>query len=112
MSPSKIAELCERLTQEKRDEVADSARFLLSRQQDENWEAIIAETRTRPRLDAFLRESAAEGDEPLELGRRIAALDELYLIADARVQARAAPLKPLKRDEIYTDSLDQSLTQE
>ena len=69
MSASEIAELCESLPPEKRDEVADFARFLLSRQQDEDWETIIAGTSSRPRLDAFLRESAAEGDEPLDLGR-------------------------------------------
>lgn len=50
----------------KREEVEDSARFLLSCQQDEQWETIIAGTSTRPRLDAFLSESAAEGDEPLD----------------------------------------------
>lgn len=69
MSVSEIAELCESLPPEKRDEVADFARFLLSRQQDERWEKIMAEGRSRPRLDAFLRESAAEVDEPLDLGR-------------------------------------------
>jgi hypothetical protein len=69
MSVSEIAELCESLPPEKRDEVADFARFLLSRQQDERWEKIIAEDQSRPRLDAFLRESVAEVDEPLDLGR-------------------------------------------
>lgn len=69
MSASEIAELCENLPPEKRDEVADFARFLLSRQQDDSWETIIAETRHRPRLDAFLRESASESAEPLDLGR-------------------------------------------
>lgn len=69
MSVSEIAELCESLPPEKRDEVADFARFLLSRQQDERWEKIMAEDRSRPRLDAFLSESAAEVDQPLDLGR-------------------------------------------
>lgn len=64
-----IAELCESLPPEKRDEVADFARFLLSRQQDESWESIIANQSPRPRLDAFVRESAAEGDELLNLHR-------------------------------------------
>ena len=69
MSVSEIAELCENLPPEKRDEVADFARFLISRQNDEQWAEIIAGTSSRPRLDAFLRESAAEGDEPLDLDR-------------------------------------------
>jgi hypothetical protein len=69
MSASEIAELCESLPPEKRDEVADFARFLLSRQQDESWESIIAGHSSRPRLDAFVRESAAEGDELLDLQR-------------------------------------------
>lgn len=67
MSSLEIAELCESLPPEKRDEVADFARFLLSRQQDESWESIIANQSTRPRLDAFVREFAAEGDELLDL---------------------------------------------
>jgi hypothetical protein len=69
MSALEIAELCEKLPPEKRDEVADFARFLLSRQQDESWETIIESTSSRPRLDAFVREFAAEGDELLNLNR-------------------------------------------
>jgi hypothetical protein len=69
MSSMEIAELCESLPPEKRDEVADFARFLLSRQQEESWESIIANHSPRPRLDAFVRESAAEGDELLDLHR-------------------------------------------
>lgn len=37
--------------------------------------------------------------------RRIAALDELYRLADERGQERAEPLKPLTRDEIYAERL-------
>ncbi len=66
MSVSEIAELCESLPPEKRDEVADFARFFLSRESDEKWETILAAPLSRPRLDAFLRESAEEGDEPLD----------------------------------------------
>ena len=66
MSVSEIAELCEGLPQEKRDEVADFARFLLSRQEDGKWETILAVPSSRPRLEAFLRESAEEGDELLD----------------------------------------------
>ena len=69
MSATEIADLCEALPQDKREEVADFARFLLTRQQDERWEASIADPKPRPRLDAFLRESATEADEALDLKR-------------------------------------------
>lgn len=69
MSATEIAELCDALPPDKREEVADFARFLLAREQDECWESIIADPKSRPRLDAFLRESAAEADEALDLKR-------------------------------------------
>ncbi len=69
MSALEIAELCESLPPEKREEVADFARFLLARQQDERWDAILTESKARPKLDAFLRESATEADEPFDLNR-------------------------------------------
>ena len=64
-----IIEVREALPPEKRSEVADFARFLLARQDDERWERSLDEKRARPRLEAFLRESAAEGEEPLDLNR-------------------------------------------
>jgi len=69
MSALEIAELCEALPPEKREEVADFARFLLARQQDEQWETLIADPKGRPRLDAFLRESRSETDQTLDLRR-------------------------------------------
>lgn len=60
MSATEIADLCAALPPDKREEVADFARFLLSRQNDARWDALLDDTRPRPRLDAFLRESAAE----------------------------------------------------
>lgn len=69
MSTTEIAELCDSLPPEKREEVADFVRFLLARQQEERWETLIADPKPRPRLDAFLRESAAESDEALDLRR-------------------------------------------
>ncbi len=69
MSATEIADLCEALPQDKQEEVADFARFLLARQQDERWEASIADPKPRPRLDAFLRESATEANESLDLKR-------------------------------------------
>jgi len=61
-----IIQVCEALPPDKQSEVIDFARFLLARQDDERWEQVLAAPQTRPRLDAFLRESAAEGDEPLD----------------------------------------------
>ncbi len=69
MSATEIAELCDALPPEKREEVVDFARFLLARQQDERWEAILADPKPRPRLDAFLRESAKEVAETLDIKR-------------------------------------------
>jgi hypothetical protein len=43
VSALEIAGLCESLPPEKREEVADFARFLLARQHDARWEAILAE---------------------------------------------------------------------
>ena len=69
MSALEIAELCESLPPDKREEVADFARFLLARQQDASWDAIVENPTTRPKLDAFLRESALEAAEPFDLKR-------------------------------------------
>lgn len=66
MSSTEIAELCDALPPEKREEVADFARFLLARQNDARWETIIDDPRPRPRLDAFLGQSATEAAEPLD----------------------------------------------
>ena len=62
-------EVCEALPPEKQAELADFARFLLARQDDEAWEQRLASPQARPRLDSFLRESAAEKDEPLDPSR-------------------------------------------
>ncbi len=63
---AEIVQVCESLPPEKQAELADFARFLLARQNDEAWEQQLADPKARPRLDAFLRESATEGDEPLD----------------------------------------------
>jgi hypothetical protein len=68
-STAEIIEVCEALPPEKRLEVIDFARFLLVQQDDARWESLIAEEKPRPRLDSFLRASAAEADEPLDLKR-------------------------------------------
>ena len=64
-----LLDICQQLPAAKRAEVADFAKFLLAREGDERWEQIIAETKPRPKLEAFLKESAAEGSEPLDLER-------------------------------------------
>ena len=65
-----IIRLCEALPADKRTEVADFARFLLSGSAgpgDAVWEQRLADPRPLRRLDMFLNESAAEGrDEPLD----------------------------------------------
>lgn len=63
-----IIEACKSLPEEKQAELADFARFLLARQQDEAWERSLGDPQPRPRLEKFLRESATEGDEPLDPG--------------------------------------------
>jgi hypothetical protein len=69
MSVTEIAKLCESLPPAKRDEVADFARFLLFREQDAQWENVLDDPTPRPRLEAFLQDSASEKDEPLDLQR-------------------------------------------
>jgi hypothetical protein len=64
-----VVDICEQLPEAKRIEVADFARFLLAQQGDQRWEQIIADGRPRPKLDAFLKESAKEAAEPLDLDR-------------------------------------------
>jgi hypothetical protein len=61
-----ILRVCEALPPEKRIEVADFARFLLAQQSDDRWEQLLSYPDPRPKLDAFLRESAQEADAPLD----------------------------------------------
>jgi hypothetical protein len=68
-----IVQICEALPEEKRMEVMDFARFLLGRTEhpdDQAWEERLADPIRRPKLEAFLERSAAEGgDEPLDIRR-------------------------------------------
>jgi hypothetical protein len=65
-----LIRICEALPEDKQTEVADFAKFLLDRQGDKRWEQIIAEPKPRPKLEAFLAASRAEGgEEPLDLER-------------------------------------------
>ena len=61
-----LVRICEALPESKRAQVADFARFLLDREQDERWERAIADPRPRPKLDDFVRSAMAEGSEPLD----------------------------------------------
>jgi hypothetical protein len=61
-----LIEVCERLPEAEQAEVADFARFLLSKHEDEAWERTIADPRPRPKLDEFVRSALAEGSEPLD----------------------------------------------
>lgn len=62
-----LLEICEQLPRARREEVADFARFLMARESDGRWEHLIATPQRRPKLEEFLRESAAEGPaEPLD----------------------------------------------
>ena len=64
-----IIRVCETLPPDKQLEVADFARFLLAQQGDAAWEKTLASTQPRPKLEQFLRESAQEADEPMDLKR-------------------------------------------
>ncbi len=70
---AEIVRLLEALPEEKRMEVMDFARFLLHRGEhpdDLAWEKRLADPSRRPKLEAFLQQSAAEGDDaPLDLNR-------------------------------------------
>jgi hypothetical protein len=59
----------DQLPEAKRVEVMDFARFLLAQLDDQRWEQIIAESKPRPKLEAFLTASKAEGSEPMDLDR-------------------------------------------
>jgi len=61
-----LIQICEQLPETQRAEVADFARFLLSKHDDEAWERTIADSKPRPKLDEYVRAALAEGSEPLE----------------------------------------------
>jgi hypothetical protein len=51
-----------------RRSILDKLRELLSID-NERWEALLNDTRTRPKLEAFVRESREQGKAPLDLDR-------------------------------------------
>ena len=64
-----LIQICEALPEDKRTEVADFARFLLEREGDERWEAIIAEGEPRAEFEVFLRDAASTEAEPFDRTR-------------------------------------------
>lgn len=64
-----LVRICEALPEAKQTEVTDFARFLLEREAEERWEAIESESQPRAKFVAFVRESAMEEAEPLDLER-------------------------------------------
>jgi hypothetical protein len=64
-----LLRICEALPEAKQTEVTDFARFLLEREAEERWEAIESESQPRAKFVAFVRESATEEAEPLDLER-------------------------------------------
>ena len=64
-----LVRLCEALPEAKQTEVTDFARFLLEREGDERWEAIVAEVEPRAKFEAFLCAAASEPTEPLDPNR-------------------------------------------
>jgi hypothetical protein len=67
----RIAAEAATLPAEKQSKILDFVLFVKQRvlDDDEAWERTIAEARPRPRLDAFLRDAAAEGGQPLDPAR-------------------------------------------
>ncbi len=64
-----LIRICEALPEDERAEVADFARFLLARHEDDAWERTLADGKPRPKLEEFLKQSRAEGSESLDLDR-------------------------------------------
>ncbi|WP_367874914.1 hypothetical protein [Luteolibacter sp. Populi] len=69
MDPREIAELCEAVPPNEREQVADFARFLIFCQGDEQWETLIGGSKLRPKPDAFLKRSSTETGEELLTSR-------------------------------------------
>ena len=61
-----LIRISEQLPEAERAELADFARFLLAKQQDDAWDRTLADSKPRPKLEAFIRSALAEGSEPLD----------------------------------------------
>jgi hypothetical protein len=61
-----LIRICEQLPEPQRAELADFARFLLAKQTDDAWERTTSQSHPHPKLRQFVRDSLAEGSEPLD----------------------------------------------
>ena len=68
MSASEIIKELPKLTEAERRAILDKLREL-AQKDDERWEQLLNDPQPRPKLEAFLRESAAEGESPLDPSR-------------------------------------------
>lgn len=65
-----LIEIVDALPEEKAREVVDFARFLQHQSSDLEWERILNDPRSRPKLDAFIESALREGPaEPLDPSR-------------------------------------------
>lgn len=69
MSTQELISICEQLPEDQRVEVADFARFLLAKREDEAWERTISDPHPRPKFDEFVRMALTEGSDPLDVDK-------------------------------------------
>lgn len=68
MSAAEIISELPNLTDDERRAVLERLRELLQID-DERWEKFLSDPIRRPKLETFVRETAEEGEEPLDLNR-------------------------------------------
>jgi len=68
VSASEIIKELPKLSHTERRAILDKLRELAG-VDDDRWEEIINDPTPRPKLEAFMRESAAEGESPLDPSR-------------------------------------------
>jgi hypothetical protein len=62
-----LVEIVDALPDDKAREVVNFARFLQQQSGDTQWERILEDSRSRPKLDAFVESALREGSpEPLD----------------------------------------------
>ena len=65
-----LIEIVDGLPEAKAREVVDFARFLQLQAGDQEWERILSEKRSYPKLDKFVADALREGPaEPLDAGK-------------------------------------------
>jgi uncharacterized damage-inducible protein DinB len=68
VSASEIINELPKLSEAERRAILNKLREL-SQEDDEHWEQLLNDPQPHPKLEAFLRESAAEGESPLDPSR-------------------------------------------